>query len=133
MYNLNAIISVGYRVNSERTTKFRIWATNILRQFAIKGYVIDKTRLENGTFLFEYYFNILLYKPFINLIFLTYFVTKVVLNFKFKPKRSCLQEPNGWYFISLSSKLFKVIVVANCLLKNQFWIDRLSISLEGIL
>ena len=44
-YNLDAIISVGYRVNSQRATQFRIWATNILRQFAIKGYVLDKKRL----------------------------------------------------------------------------------------
>ena len=54
-YNLDAIISVGYRVNSQKATQFRIWATNVLRQFAIKGYVIDKKRLENGSFLNENY------------------------------------------------------------------------------
>jgi hypothetical protein len=59
-YNLDAIISVGYRVNSKRATQFRQWATNILREFAIKGYVIDKKRLENGTFLGENYFEKLL-------------------------------------------------------------------------
>ena len=47
-YNLDAIISVGYRVNSIRATQFRQWATNVLRNFAIKGYVLDKQRLENG-------------------------------------------------------------------------------------
>jgi len=47
-YNLDAIISVGYRVNSQRATQFRIWATKVLKQFAIKGYVLDKKRLENG-------------------------------------------------------------------------------------
>ena len=41
-YNLDAIISVGYRVNSKRATQFRIWATKVLRQFAIKGFVLDK-------------------------------------------------------------------------------------------
>ena len=45
-YNLDAIISVGYRVNSKRATQFRIWATNVIKQFALKGYVIDKKRLE---------------------------------------------------------------------------------------
>ena len=59
-YNLDAIISVGYRVNSIRATQFRQWATSILREFAIKGFVIDKKRLENGTFLGEDYFERLL-------------------------------------------------------------------------
>ena len=43
-YNLDAIISVGYRVNSDRAIQFRRWATNILKQFAKKGYIIDKKR-----------------------------------------------------------------------------------------
>mgnify|MGYP000019302356 CR=1 FL=1 len=59
-YNLDAIISVGYRVNSRRATQFRQWATNILKEFAIKGYVLDKKRLENGNFLGENYFEQLL-------------------------------------------------------------------------
>ncbi len=59
-YNLDAVISVGYRVNSIRATQFRQWATRILRQFAIKGYVLDKNRMENGTFLGEDYFEHLL-------------------------------------------------------------------------
>jgi len=59
-YNLDAIISVGYRVNSKRATQFRQWATRVLREFAIKGYVLDKKRLENGTFLGEDYFERLL-------------------------------------------------------------------------
>ncbi len=59
-YNLDAIISVGYRVNSKRATQFRQWATNILREFAIKGFVLDKKRLENGSFLGENYFEKLL-------------------------------------------------------------------------
>ncbi|PIZ47079.1 virulence protein [candidate division WWE3 bacterium CG_4_9_14_3_um_filter_41_6] len=41
-YNLDAIVSVGYRVNSVRATQFRQWATQVLREFAIKGYVLDK-------------------------------------------------------------------------------------------
>lgn len=56
-YNLDAIISVGYRVNSVRATQFRQWATQVLREFAVKGYVLDKKRLENGRFLGEDYFD----------------------------------------------------------------------------
>ena len=59
-YNLDAIISVGYRVNSIRATQFRQWATQVLREFAIKGYVLDKKRLENGAFLGEDYYERLL-------------------------------------------------------------------------
>ncbi len=59
-YNLDAIISVGYRVNSVRATQFRQWATQVLREFAVKGYVLDKKRLENGAFLGEDYFERLL-------------------------------------------------------------------------
>ncbi len=59
-YNLDAIISVGYRVNSLRATQFRQWATKVLHEFAIKGFVIDRKRLENGSFLNEDYFERLL-------------------------------------------------------------------------
>ena len=59
-YNLDAIISVGYRVNSRRATQFRIWATKVLKEFAIKGYVLDRKRLENGEFLGQNYFDELL-------------------------------------------------------------------------
>lgn len=59
-HNLDAIISVGYRVNSVRATQFRQWATQVLREFAIKGYVLDRKRLENGAFLGEDYFERLL-------------------------------------------------------------------------
>ena len=59
-YNLDAIISVGYRVNSVRATQFRQWATKVLREFAIKGYVLDKKRMENGAFLGKDYFERLL-------------------------------------------------------------------------
>lgn len=59
-YNLDAIISVGYRVNSLRATQFRQWATGILRDFAIRGYVLDKERLKNGAFFSKEYFENLL-------------------------------------------------------------------------
>lgn len=59
-YNLDAIISVGYRVNSVKATQFRQWATNVLREFAVKGYVLDRKRMENGSFLGEDYFERLL-------------------------------------------------------------------------
>jgi len=59
-YNLDAIIAVGYRVNSKRATAFRQWATSILRDYAIRGYVIDRKRMENGAFLGQDYFEHLL-------------------------------------------------------------------------
>ena len=59
-YNLDAIISVGYRVSSIRATQFRQWCTYILRQYAIRGYVIDRKRMENGSFIGEDYFEHLL-------------------------------------------------------------------------
>ena len=46
-YNLDAIIAVGYRVNSKRATQFRVWATNVLKEFIIKGYTMDVERLKN--------------------------------------------------------------------------------------
>lgn len=51
-YNLDAIIAVGYRVNSYRATQFRIWATNILREYIIKGFVLDDDRLKQGSKVF---------------------------------------------------------------------------------
>ena len=59
-YNLDAIIATGYRVNSQRATQFRQWATSVLRDFAIRGYVLDKERLKNGAYLSQAYFNDLL-------------------------------------------------------------------------
>jgi len=59
-YNLDMIIAVGYRVNSKRATQFRQWATAVLRDYAIRGYVIDRKRMENGKFLDEDYFEHLL-------------------------------------------------------------------------
>lgn len=59
-YDLDAIISVGYRINSVRATQFRQWATKVLRTFAIRGYVLDKSRLENGQVFNEEYFEHLL-------------------------------------------------------------------------
>ncbi|MDO9034181.1 MAG: RhuM family protein [Methanoregula sp.] len=59
-YSLDAIISVGYRINSKRATPFRQWATRVLREFAVKGYVLDKKRMENGTFPGKDYFERLL-------------------------------------------------------------------------
>ena len=59
-YSLDAIIAVGYRVNSVRATQFRQWATSVLKVYAIRGYVLDRKRMENGTFLNEDYFEHLL-------------------------------------------------------------------------
>lgn len=59
-YNLDAIIAVGFRVNSARAIQFRQWAGGVLRDYAIRGYVLDKERLKNGAFLSkEYYENLL--------------------------------------------------------------------------
>lgn len=59
-YSLDAIISVGYRVNSRRATQFRRWATQVLKKYTIEGYALDKKRMENGTFLDKDYFEKLL-------------------------------------------------------------------------
>ena len=59
-YNLDVIISVGYRINSLRATQFRRWATNILKTFTIQGYVLDKERMKNGSFIDNDYFEKLL-------------------------------------------------------------------------
>lgn len=59
-YNLDAIIAVGYRVNSSRATKFRIWATNTLKEFIIKGFVLDDARLKQGKRFGQDYFEELL-------------------------------------------------------------------------
>jgi hypothetical protein len=59
-YNLDAIIAVGFRVNSARAIQFRQWATGVLRDYAVRGYVLDKERLKNGTFFNQAYFENLL-------------------------------------------------------------------------
>ena len=51
-YNLDAIISVGYRVNSAKATHFRIWATNVLKEYMLKGFVLDDERLKQGGQIF---------------------------------------------------------------------------------
>lgn len=52
-YNLDAIIAVGYRVNSKKATQFRIWATNILKEYMIKGFVIDKEKMNRLLMIFR--------------------------------------------------------------------------------
>lgn len=59
-YSLEAVISVGFRTNSEKAIVFRRWASAILKDFSIRGYVMDKERLKNGSFLNEDYFEHLL-------------------------------------------------------------------------
>jgi hypothetical protein len=59
-YNLDMIISIGYRINSLQAVNFRRWATKVLKEFAKKGYVLDRKRMENGTFFDEDYFEHLL-------------------------------------------------------------------------
>jgi len=56
-YNLDAIIAVGYRVNSREATQFRIWATQVLREYLIKGFVLDDERLKQGKHLGKDYFD----------------------------------------------------------------------------
>ena len=59
-YNLDAIISVGYRVNSTRATQFRIWATKMLKEYIIKGFALDDERMKNGHYFGKDYFRELL-------------------------------------------------------------------------
>lgn len=59
-YNLDAIIAVGYRINSSESTKFRIWATRVLKEFIIKGFVLDDERLKQGKYFGKDYFDELL-------------------------------------------------------------------------
>ena len=59
-YNLDAIISVGYRVNSKQATHFRIWATKVLKEYIIKGFSMDDNRLKNGYYFGKDYFKELL-------------------------------------------------------------------------
>lgn len=59
-YNLDTIIAVGYRVNSKKATKFRIWATNVLKEFITKGFVLDDERLKHGKHFGKDYFEELL-------------------------------------------------------------------------
>ena len=59
-YSLEAVIAVGFRTNSERAIIFRNWASGILKDFSIRGYVLDKERLKNGAFLNEEYYDHLL-------------------------------------------------------------------------
>ena len=59
-YNLDAVISVGYRVNSAQATQFRIWATQLIRDYIIKGFAMDDERLKNGRFFGKDYFRELL-------------------------------------------------------------------------
>lgn len=59
-YNLDAVISIGFRVNSDKAIQFRRWSINVLKEFAKKGYIIDKKRMENGIYFDEDYFESLL-------------------------------------------------------------------------
>jgi len=59
-YNLDAVISVGYRVNSAQATQFRIWATQLIKEYIIKGFAMDDERLKNGRFFGQDYFRELL-------------------------------------------------------------------------
>ncbi|WP_419619896.1 virulence RhuM family protein [Thiolapillus sp.] len=59
-YNLDAVISVGYRVNSAQATQFRIWATQLIKEYIIKGFAMDDERLKNGRFFGKDYFKELL-------------------------------------------------------------------------
>ena len=59
-YNLDTIIAVGYRVNSQRATLFRIWATKTLKEYIIKGFVLDDARMKQGKNFGQDYFEELL-------------------------------------------------------------------------
>lgn len=59
-YNLDAVISVGYRVNSTQATEFRIWATQLTKEYIIKGFAMDDERLKNGQYFGKDYYKDLL-------------------------------------------------------------------------
>ncbi|MDD2565493.1 MAG: virulence RhuM family protein [Candidatus Gracilibacteria bacterium] len=59
-YNLETIIAIGFKINSSRAVEFRRWANRVLKEFSIKGFVLDKERLKNGNYLGEQYFEVLL-------------------------------------------------------------------------
>lgn len=61
-YSLEIIIALGYRINSERATDFRRWATQVLKEYAIRGYVLDDVRLKNGAYLSKQYFKDLIFE-----------------------------------------------------------------------
>lgn len=61
-YNLEVIISLGYRINSGRATDFRRWATSVLKDYTVKGYVLDNERLKNGAYLSKQYFKDLIFE-----------------------------------------------------------------------
>ena len=61
-YNLEIIISLGYKINSSRATDFRKWATRVLKDYAVKGYVLDDERLKNGAYLSKQYFKDLIFE-----------------------------------------------------------------------
>ncbi len=65
-YNLNAIIAVGYRVNSYKATRFRQWATRILKEYLIRGFVLDDERLKQGNLI--YYYHNVHKTPFVNIV-----------------------------------------------------------------
>ena len=60
-YNLDMVISIGYKVNTDRTIQFRRWATNVLKTFTIQRYVLDKERMKNGNCLLPNYLGDMLY------------------------------------------------------------------------
>ena len=63
-YNLDAVIYVGYRVNSRKAAQFRIWATQLIKEYVIKGFALDEERLKNGRyfgkefFIYQFYSNV---------------------------------------------------------------------------
>jgi hypothetical protein len=61
-FNLEVIIAIGYRVNSKRAIEFRRWATRILKDFTLRGYVLDDVRLKNGAYLSKQYFKDLIFE-----------------------------------------------------------------------
>ncbi|MDO4431638.1 MAG: RhuM family protein, partial [Lonepinella koalarum] len=92
-YNLDAIIAVGYRVNSREATQFRIWATNTLREFIIKGFVLDDKRLKQGKHFGQDYFEQLVEK---NSVSFKTALSKVILTVSWKRRiKSNLNNTSG--------------------------------------
>ncbi|HGO5824621.1 TPA: virulence RhuM family protein [Mannheimia haemolytica] len=92
-YNLDAIIAVGYRVNSREATQFRIWATNTLREFIIKGFVLDDKRLKQGKHFGQDYFEQLVEKN--SVLFKTALSKAILTVFWKKMRKSNLNKTSG--------------------------------------
>ena len=106
MYNLDAILSVGYRVNSMQATQFRIWASKVLKEYIIKGFAMDDERMKNGRYFGKDYF-----KNFCNLINMRFWMEK---------EKVLTNKQSEKFLMNMMSltKLKKLILILKSISKN---------------